>query len=137
MSWNCEAKASIFSELGDVLKSEEVLLTIIWTYFSNYPVFLKKIEAKFGLISVISSSDFQTSSTLLIFFVLGFWIINEHLLFIFGSINKIMAYTVIIWYAFHNSPLIHIMVSHCKVYVRNGPFQISLICRHACYYLPL
>ena len=40
-------------------------------YFSNYLVLLEKIEVKFGLIFVISSSDFQTSSTLLTFFVLG------------------------------------------------------------------
>ena len=71
------ARPSIFNELRGVLKSEEVLLTSIWTYFSNYPVFLEKIDVKFGLGLVISSSDFQTSSTLLIFFVSGLWIVND------------------------------------------------------------
>ena len=41
------------------------------------PYFSRKSRwNKFSLVFVISSSDFQTSSTLLIFFVLGSWIIN-------------------------------------------------------------
>ena len=63
-------------EIWKVFKSEEVLLTCIWTYFLNYPVFLEKNLVKFGLIYVISSTDFQTSSTLLIVFVLCSWIIE-------------------------------------------------------------
>ena len=44
-------------------------------YFLNEPVFCEKINEKNGLIYVISSSDFKTSSMVLIFFALAFLII--------------------------------------------------------------
>ena len=46
-------------------------------YFLNEPVFCEKIKGKNGLIYVISSSDFQTPSMVLIFFALAFLIINK------------------------------------------------------------
>ena len=59
-SWNCKAKLIIFNELWGVLKWEEVLLTSnIWTYFSNVSLLFEKIWVKFGLIYIMSSSDFQ------------------------------------------------------------------------------
>ena len=45
--------------------------------FSNKPVFCEKIKKKTGLIYVISSSDFQTFSTVLIFFVLDSRFLDE------------------------------------------------------------
>ena len=60
------------------MKSEEVLLKGIGTYFSKlFPISLEKFLVKFGLTSVISSADFQTSSPLLIFFVFDIRSINE------------------------------------------------------------
>ena len=44
-------------------------------YFLNEPVFCEKINEKNCLIYVISSSDFKTSSMVLIFFALAFLII--------------------------------------------------------------
>ena len=44
-------------------------------YFLNEPVFCEKINEKNGLIYVISSSNFKTSSMVLIFFALVFVII--------------------------------------------------------------
>ena len=44
-------------------------------YFLNEPVFCEKIKGKNGLICVTSSSDFQTSSMVLIF--LALLIINK------------------------------------------------------------
>ena len=46
-------------------------------YFLNEPVFCEKIKGKNGLIYVISSSNFQTSSIVLIFFAVAFLIINK------------------------------------------------------------
>ena len=46
-------------------------------HFLNEPVFCEKIKEKNGLIDVISSSDFKTSSMVLIFFALAFLIINK------------------------------------------------------------
>ena len=46
-------------------------------YFLNEPVFCEKIKEKIGQIYVISFSDFQTSSMVLIFFALAFLIINK------------------------------------------------------------
>ena len=46
-------------------------------YFLNEPVFCEKIKGKNGIIYVISSSDFQTPSMVLIFFELAFLIINK------------------------------------------------------------
>ena len=46
-------------------------------YFLNEPVFCEKIKGKNGLIYVISSSDLQTPSMVLIFFALAFLIINN------------------------------------------------------------
>ena len=52
-------------------------LGVFWMYVSNEPVFCEKMKEKAGLIYVISSSDFQTFSTVLILFVLPWFIINE------------------------------------------------------------
>ena len=112
-----------FNELRSVLKLEEVLLTSVWTCFSNEAVFCEKmsdtsmsrnntvtkwlvvlirttnlignsylvtvlcvsknytrqIKEKAGLIYVISI-DFQTFSTVLIFFSLASWMIWEFFL---------------------------------------------------------
>ena len=46
-------------------------------YFLNEPVFCEKIKEKNILIYVISSSDFQTSSMVLISLALAFLIINK------------------------------------------------------------
>ena len=46
-------------------------------YFLNEPVFYEKIKGKNGLIYVISSSDFQTSFMVLIFFALALSNINK------------------------------------------------------------
>ena len=46
-------------------------------YFLNEPVFCENIQEKNGLIYVISSSDIQTSSMVLIFFALTFLITNK------------------------------------------------------------
>ena len=59
-------------ELRVVLRSEEDFLAITLTYFSNKPVFCEKIKMKACLIYLISASNFQTLSTVLIFFVLDF-----------------------------------------------------------------
>ena len=61
---------NILNELWGVLKSEEVVLTNVWTCFSNKRVPLEKIKEKACLIYVTPSSYFQTFSTALIFFVL-------------------------------------------------------------------
>ena len=46
-------------------------------YFLNGPSVSRENQGKNGLIYVISSSDFQTSSMVLIFFALVFLIINK------------------------------------------------------------
>ena len=72
---NTRRSRVIFNEIWGVLKSEEFLLTSVWMYFLNEPVFCEKINEKNGLIYVISSSDFKTSSMVFIFFALAFLII--------------------------------------------------------------
>ena len=65
------------STLLGVLKSEEFLLTSIWTYFSNYRLFLEKIWVKFCLIFVIFFWFPNTVHAVLIFPVSRSWIINS------------------------------------------------------------
>ena len=61
--------------------------------FSKYRLFLEKIEVKIGLIHVISTSHFLTSSTLLIFFVSGprFW----KILVTWEHNNKLNSFSII------------------------------------------
>ena len=75
-SWKHKTKPSNFNEHQAVLKLEEVFLKNFWTYFPNKLIVCKKIKKKAGAIFLISSSDFQTFSSVLIFLVLS-WIINK------------------------------------------------------------
>ena len=57
-----------YNKLRGVLKSEEIVTSVL-TYVLN--VFCEKIKKKADLMYVISTSDFQTFSTMLVSFVLA------------------------------------------------------------------